>query len=168
MQKWIISVIGEDYPGITENLAQILQDNGANWLDASLRRLGDRYAGIIELELPEANAQALRRQLAELPRLSIELQRVAVKTQPSLQFQVEVIGNDRPGIVAAVTRILTSNQANIEQLESDLDTANHTGVPLFRLNILLAAADEASLDRIEQELFSLGDDLMVEYERITN
>ncbi|BDY03651.1 ACT domain-containing protein [Ferrimonas sp. YFM] len=168
MDKWIASVIGEDYPGITETLAQILKDNGANWLDASLRRVGDRYAGIIEMELPKENSEALKRQLADVPKLSIELQRVSPKAQPSLQFQVEVIGNDRPGIVAAVTQILKANHANIEQLESDLDTANHTGVPLFRLNILLAAPDEASLDTIEQELFTLGDDLMVEYERIAN
>ncbi|WP_417347339.1 glycine cleavage system protein R [Ferrimonas sp.] len=168
MDKWIASVIGEDYPGITETLAQILKDNGANWLDASLRRVGDRYAGIIELELPKENSDALKRQLADVPKLSIVLQPVAPKSQPVLQFQVEVIGNDRPGIVAAVTQILKANHANIEQLESDLDTANHTGVPLFRLNILLAAPDEASLDRIEQELFTLGDDLMVEYERIAN
>ncbi|USD38284.1 MULTISPECIES: glycine cleavage system protein R [Ferrimonas] len=167
MEKWILSVIGEDYPGITETLAQAIQDNQANWLDASLRRIGDRYAGIIELELPAANLQALKQQLGTIRGLNIELQRVTPKVTPSLQFHLEVIGNDRPGIVASVTEIIRGHRANIDQLESDLDTANHTGVPLFRLNILLTAQDEEQLDRMEQSLFTLGDDLMVEYQRIS-
>ncbi|TKB56655.1 glycine cleavage system protein R [Ferrimonas aestuarii] len=166
MEKWILSVVGEDSPGITEHLANILKQNSANWLDANLRRIGDRYAGIIELSLPKENVTSLKQDLTTLTGLAIELQQVKPKAASQHQFLVEIVGNDRPGIVAAVTQVINSQRANIDQLDSDLDVANHTGLPLFRLNVLLTADNEQQLDLIEQGLFALGDDLMVEYQRI--
>lgn len=84
--------------------------------------------------------------------------------EPTLAL--DIVGNDRPGIVQQVTAVLAALGVNVEELDTDCTAAPWSGEPLFeaRLRIRLPqgvtpAALRGGLERIASELmvdFTLG------------
>jgi glycine cleavage system regulatory protein len=75
---------------------------------------------------------------------------------------MELVGNDRPGIVRDVTRVLTEQGVNLEQLVTSVEPAPMSSETLFRAHAVLGLPLELSLDTLQQRLETLADDLMVE------
>ena len=55
----VLTVIGPDRPGIVRLLAQTAERHGANWAASRLSKLAGEFAGMIHLEVPPAQADAL-------------------------------------------------------------------------------------------------------------
>ncbi|MNE29798.1 ACT domain protein [compost metagenome] len=72
------------------------------------------------------------------------------------------MGNDRPGIVRDITRLLAEQGVNLERLTTEVRPAPMSSEPLFHAEALLAVPLTLSLDDLKQHLEELADDLMVE------
>ena len=57
---FIVTLVGEDRPGLVNALAERAAANGANWLDSSMAHLAGKFAGIVLVTVPEDQADALR------------------------------------------------------------------------------------------------------------
>jgi glycine cleavage system regulatory protein len=77
-------------------------------------------------------------------------------------ISMELVGNDRPGIVRDVTRLLTEQGVNVESLVTNVEPAPMSSELLFRANALLGLPLTLSLDVLQTRLETLADDLMVE------
>lgn len=75
---------------------------------------------------------------------------------------MELVGNDRPGIVRDITRLLAELQVNVERFSTEVGPAPMSSEPLFHADALLALPLTLPLDVLQQKLESLADDLMVE------
>lgn len=75
---------------------------------------------------------------------------------------MELVGNDRPGIVRDITRLLADLGVNLERFTTEVRPAPMSSEPLFHADALLALPLTLSLDDLQQKLESLADDLMVE------
>ncbi len=42
----VLTIIGEDRPGIVELLAKIISDHSGNWLESSMSQLAGKFAGV--------------------------------------------------------------------------------------------------------------------------
>ena len=78
---------------------------------------------------------------------------------PGEALQLDLVGQDRPGIVRQVTAVLSGLHANIETLTTRIDAEAQTGQPLFHMKAQLrlpaglqAAAVQAALEDISTEI----------------
>lgn len=59
MTALVLTVIGQDKPGLMDSLSQTLTNYGGNWLESRMASLAGSFAGILLIKVPEANADAL-------------------------------------------------------------------------------------------------------------
>src|SRR5512142_1011561 len=106
----VVTVIGPDRPGIVRLLSDKAQRFGANWADSRMARLAGEFAGMVHFEVPRDHADALSEALRGLESAGL---RVAIaRSEPgelpggARAVSLELVGDDKPGIVANLTRIL--------------------------------------------------------------
>ena len=63
----VLTVIGEDRPGLVEALADLISAHQGSWDESRMARLAGHFAGVVQIHLPEANAQGL---ISALPGLA--------------------------------------------------------------------------------------------------
>ena len=78
------------------------------------------------------------------------------------RLALEVVGNDRPGIVRDISQVLAANGVNIEELTTGVVSGSFSGETLFRVTALLRAQDMAAMDAVRAGLERLGNELMVD------
>lgn len=161
MASLILTVIGPDRPGLVNALAGAVAGRGGSWLESRMARLGGQFAGIVLVEAAEGLEDDLR--ALESQGLRIVVQRsVAEPAAAGERLALEVVGNDRPGIVRDVTRVLADCGVNIEELTTGVESGSFSGEALFRATALLRAPDMAAVDAVRAGLERLGNDFMVD------
>lgn len=93
------------------------------------------------------------------------MQLAASGSEPGRRFtsiRLELVGNDRPGIVRDITRVLAEQGVNLESLLTEVAPAPMSGELLFTAEALLAVPETLALEQLQARLETLADDLMVE------
>lgn len=162
----VLTLIGTDRPGLVDALAARAAACGANWLESSMAQLAGKFAGIVRLEVAEAQAAeleaALRALEAEGLRLTIERGTAPGASASRRTTVVELVGQDRPGIVRDVSAVLARHGASIDRLESTRESASFSGEPLFRARIELHIPASVQPAILQGELEALANELMVD------
>jgi len=165
MQDLVLTLIGPDRPGLVESLARRVADHGGNWLESRMARLGGQFAGILRVEVPPERVAGLQAALAELQEdgLRVVAESGALADDADLRaMELRLVGQDHPGIVRDVSRVLLHHGVNIEELATDQESAPMAGEHLFRATARLQVPAEANTDRLRQDLERIADDLMVD------
>ena len=55
----VMTVLGNDRPGLVSSLADTVASHGGNWLESRMARLAGQFAGIVRIECPSETADAL-------------------------------------------------------------------------------------------------------------
>ena len=71
--SFIVTLVGADRPGLVNALAERAAANGANWLDSSMAHLAGKFAGIVRLDVAEADADRLEAALRALSSAGLSL-----------------------------------------------------------------------------------------------
>src|SRR5689334_20952056 len=137
-----LTVIANDRPGLVERLAATVAEHGANWEASHMARLAGQFAGILLVTAEASSSDALVAALRglDLHGLSVTVH-PAAPTPPAQalggRVMLEVVGDDRPGIVRDVARVIAERGINVEELETEVSSAPMSGEPLFRARALL-------------------------------
>lgn len=165
MKHLVLTVIAPDQPGLVEKLAQCVAGHGGNWLESQMSRMAGQFAGILRVAVPvEANDELT----AALNRLSEQGIRVLVAesgSEPASRWKpihLDLVGNDRPGIVRDITGLLAELGVNLERLTTEVAPAPMSSELLFHAEALLAVPLSLALEVLQARLEALADDLMVE------
>jgi glycine cleavage system regulatory protein len=161
----VLTVIAPDQPGLVEKIAQCVASHGGNWLESSMSRMAGQFAGILRVAVPAAAHAGLVAALAALAGQGIRVQVAPSGNEPTGNWraiELDLVGNDRPGIVRDITRLLAGQGVNLERLSSEIAPAPMSSEMLFHARALLAVPLSLSLDSLQQALETLADDLMVE------
>jgi glycine cleavage system regulatory protein len=157
----VLTLIGPDRPGLVEAVAQRVAAHGGNWLESRMAQ----FAGILRVELPPASVAGLQEALRELE--SEGLRVVALSgAEPAgsdvSDIEIEIVGQDHPGIVRDIALVLVRHGANIEELVTDRRSAPMAGSLLFtaRARVRLPASLDAG--RLRKDLETIAHDLMVD------
>ena len=167
MNKYlVITVIGADRPGLVELLARTLVAHDANWLESRMANLAGRFAGMVEADVPEASFDKL---VAALEKLKAEGLKVMVDTGVAEQdagvfhhVQLELVGQDRVGIVQEIAAALARHGVSIDELQTDSESASWSGEALFRARADLRVPRDLDMDELQRGLEVLADELMVD------
>lgn len=165
MAHFVLTVIGDDRPGLVSALSAPVTAHGASWERSQMAQLGGKFAGILLVTVAADRLDALA---AELEALGSEgLQVVVERTdvppaEPAQRLELDLLGDDRPGIVAEISAALAEHGVGIEELVTDVRDAPMAGGTLFEARAVLEAPPGADLDHLRTVLEALGDELMVE------
>jgi glycine cleavage system regulatory protein len=166
MQSYLImTVLGSDRPGLVKSLADTVARHGGNWLESRMARLAGQFAGIVRIECPSANADALMLELQTpgIPGLTIQAARESAMESPRRRtLKVEVVGNDRPGIVRELSAAIASAGGNVEELTTGLESAPMSGHPMFRARGVISIPENAEPEVLTAAIENLGGDLTVD------
>ena len=165
-EKIIITVFAKDRPGIIRSLSDTVLANKGNWLESSLSRLCGQFTGIVHIAVESGNKPKLINALEALSGEAIEVtvqNSEGVKTDDievnGLQILVEA--NDRPGIVKEIAEALTAENVNVDNIDTEIESASMAGYPIFRAHLFLAMPEDLSEDDLEDILEGVSDDVMV-------
>nr|WP_298144564.1 ACT domain-containing protein [uncultured Pseudomonas sp.] len=165
MDHLVLTVIAQDQPGLVERIAHCVTSHGGNWLDSRMSRMAGQFAGIVRVDVPLESHAGLVKALEELNAQGIRVLLAAGGTEPVATWRpimLDLVGNDRAGIVRDITRLLAELGVNLESLETEVSPAPMSGELLFHAEALLAVPQSLSLDDLQSKLETLADDLMVE------
>lgn len=163
----VMTVIGADRPGLVRLVAASVADNGGNWLESRMCRLGGQFAGILRVEVEAEKAEGLVRALQTLDQsgLKVILHTEAgtpVTTAGAVGVTLNLVGQDRPGILRAVAAVLATHGLNVEDLASERVSAPMGGGTLFQATIRVAVPATANLAAVRSDLEQIAADLMVD------
>lgn len=165
MDHLVVTVFAPDKPGQVEQIAECIARHGGNWLESRMTHMAGQFAGILRLSVPAEAHDELINALQALSRDGIHTQfaKSGVESATtSTPINMKLVGNDRPGIVRDITRLLTQQGVNVERLVTDVSPAPMSSETLFHANALLGVPLTLTLDVLQKHLETLADELMVE------
>ena len=167
MATLVLTVIGDDRSGLVNALAGAIADHGGNWEQSHMSHLAGKFAGIVLVEVPDSRADALVAALDAIDEeglLEITRSVVADELQdaPAAAATVEIVGQDRPGIVHDISSEFAARGVSIAQLETSTTSAPMGGGMLFEAVVRLQVPAAVSLDELRQSLEALANELMVD------
>ena len=165
MASLILSVIGSDRPGLTEALAAAVLSASGNWLESHLSRLGGLYVGSVLVEVDPDAVERLRAAISAVDAHGLEVRIVPAARHadaPGDALQLNLVGQDRPGIVRQVTAVLAGLNVNIETFETQLSTEPHSGGQLFKLESRLRLPPALQAADVQAALEALSAEIMVD------
>lgn len=166
MKQLVITIVGDDRPGIVESLAAVVADHGGNWLSSSMSNLAGQFAGIIEISVKKDQREALATAIGELPDLQVHSVIGGTPTEvgENPMAELEVVGVDQPGIVRSLTEILKTEGVNLLQFASWTEPAPNSGDQLFRAVAEFEVTSAVDLESLKAKLEDMAEDLAVDIE----
>jgi glycine cleavage system regulatory protein len=162
----VLTVLGEDRPGLVESVAQIIAAHGGNWLESRMSRLAGKFAGILRASVPEMQTEGLASALRDLEgqglRMLIEWSDSDEPAQTYQLYKLNLIGTDRVGIIRDISQALAAYGVNIDELNTDYVSAPMSGELLFKASALIRVPHEIAFADWQANLDDLAHELMVE------
>lgn len=127
-ERFILTVVGKDHPGIVAGISNTLFEFGCNIHELNQTILSDEFAMILLLQ-PTREIDILEldkslKKTCEALEVNSVLRRTTTSTvsllplTPKERFIITVIGADKIGIVSGVTKVLADMNINIAELST--------------------------------------------------
>ena len=168
----ILTVMGVDRPGLTQAVAEAVADVGGSWLESHLMSMAGMFVGSVHVELAASNLRSLEQRLASLRTERLQVTVVPVgsaeteQAEPEQLLFLELVGQDRPGIVQEVTTALADLGVNIANFESAVENSSWSGSRLFRATAELMLPEGIGEDQVREALEGLSGEIMVDLDAV--
>ncbi|MFH1569399.1 MAG: ACT domain-containing protein [Gemmatimonadota bacterium] len=164
MESLVMTVIGDDRPGLVELLARTVADCDGNWLESRMSHLAGKFAGILRVDIPADRVAPLLETLRGLEsgglRVASEASAAAAEDVPAVRL--ELMGADHVGIVRDIAALLARRQINVEEFTTDCVPAPMSGQMLFQATALLRLPPGVTEAELRADLEDVAQDLMVD------
>lgn len=163
----VVTIVGPDRPGLVRAVSNTAAEFGANWADSVMANLAGQFAGILHLTVPRAHADLLATALRALNSTDMQVVvTVASAAAPSVtatkSLKLDLIGQDRPGIIRAISNKLAESGLSIQRLQTQLMSGAMSGEHLFQMHATVSAPRSLDEDALRRALESLANELMVD------
>ncbi len=162
----VFTFIGADKPGLIEKLSNTVSEHGGNWLESRMSQLAGNFAGITRVQVATDQADTLKQALANLSdgdlnitfRSDIEIPAV----EHHKRLNINLLGNDRPGIVKELTHALAQLQINVCEMNTNVTSAPMTADPLFVATAEVQIPPGLNLNELNEKLEEIANELDVD------
>lgn len=162
----VMTIIGRDRPGLVETVADLVARHEGNWLESRMAHLGGQFAGILRVQVPTSKHAALTRELQALQgqglTVVVQPDKAPSITAEKRLIRLEVVGQDRPGIVRQISGALAERGVNVEEFSSECVSAPMSGDTLFRAQARLHVPESCPREELRQVLERIAGDLIVD------
>jgi len=164
--SYIITFIGEDRPGLVEQLSSVIENNRGNWLESRLSQLGGKFTGLILVSLPDDSGTALEADLKALSSSGLSVRVTAIVgsavSAPGRDITLSVMGPDRLGIVREISRALADRQINVVEMDSHVSSAPMSAESIFTARIDAQIPDSTDMDDLSDTLDEIANTMTLE------
>lgn len=162
----MLTIIGLDRPGLVELLSTTVAGHEGNWEASRMARMAGRFAGILRVSVEAARVEELSRALGALEgkglRVVVERSAKAELPDKHRPLRLELVGNDRAGVVRDVSAVLVAHGINVEELATDTGSAPMAGGMILKVVAHLRGPAGVDLAAIRKEIESKAPDFMVD------
>ncbi len=159
----VLTVIGDDRPGLVGQLSAAISKHSGNWLESSMSHLAGKFAGIVCVAIDDSHLDALKSELASLPGLRITAEvSESAEAPASRRLTLALVGHDRIGIVREVSQVLARHAVNVEELSTHTASAPMSAEILFHATAELTASPALDARALIRDLEQISNDLMVD------
>lgn len=163
----VLTIISEDHPGIVNTVSEVLYKHDGAWTESSMATLAGQFAGILlasvardKVDACVADLHALREQgIHIVAHTSDDKPAPAIETR---EYELDLIGNDRRGIVHDITTILARFEINVHDLETVVESVAMGGGEIFKAKAKLVIPLSVDIETLETELEDMANELMVD------
>lgn len=155
----VVRAIGSDRIGIVEDITTVIERSGCNIEESKMAVLGGEFAVMMLVSGDERSVADLTGQ-SFTEDLQVEVIRTRESTagRSGVPYLIETVSLDSPGIVHAVTELLSKERINIEELETDSTSAPFTGSPMFSMRIRVTLEGPKRAAALREALYQLAFD----------
>jgi glycine cleavage system regulatory protein len=162
----VLTVLSDDRPGLVKMLSDVLKEYQGNWTESRMIHLAGKFAGLLMVSVPESEFDNLVSALHDLEDdgLEISVDATAVETTADTveTLELEVLGQDSPGIINRITNQLLTLSVNIEELSSEQRSAPMSAELLFYAKLSLGLPKGVTAEQVQEALEELPNQLMVD------
>ncbi len=162
----VVTVVGPDRPGIVSLLSDCAKGFGANWAESRMASLAGQFAGMVRFEVQPEQALPLAAALRELEsgglRVQVAQGQAAAPPVPRRLVRIDLVGNDRPGIVRDLSKCLADRGVSIEELHTEIVSGAMSAEHLFKVEALLLVPASLPDSEVRRTLEALANEMMVD------
>lgn len=165
MASLLVTLLGDDRPGLVSALADAVAEHQGSWERSQLAELAGTFAGIVTVDVADDQVEALTAAVEALEGVDTTVKRLdeAAATEPTGEtFHLDLVGNDHPGIVQQITGVLAAQQVSVESLETRVVPAPQAGGDLFEARASFRAPEDVDVKALQQALEELAHELQVD------
>lgn len=160
----VISALGEDHPGIVNQLSKVILDQGCNIEDSRMTVLGGEFAAMLLVEGKWNTLAKIENALPELERqlgMTIICKRTGERAtgRNLLPYAIDVVAMDHPGIVNNLAGFFSERDINIEDLSTSTYAAAHTGTPMFAVHMTVGIPADLHIAALREDFMDYCDAL---------
>ena len=165
--SFIITFIGDDRPGLIEELSGVISDHGGNWQESRLQQLAGKFAGLVAITLPSDRGEELRNAMKALAPRGLSVKVTALEAMPDDSHQgrtirLAIVGPDRPGIVREISAALAQQRINVVDMHSDVSSAPMSAEAMFTASVEAQIAAQSDLDELHDKLEEIANQMLVD------
>ena len=164
MKSILVSVLGEDKPGLIDGLSEIILSYEGDWVESRMSSFEGKFAGIIKVNVPSKNIDKLGKKLVA-SNLGLKIVCEETKShalQPFKSYNIELIGQNHTGIINKLSHALVALGGNVEEIKSEIIEASMSGEKLFKAEITLHIPTTVEEYVIRDQLEDIANEMMVE------
>ena len=160
----VLSALGEDKPGIIDELSRCVLECGCNIVDSRMTILGGDFAILLLVTGNWNNIARLENQIRSLEErlaLTITARRTASREigKDLLPYGVDVVALDQPGIVHNLASFFSQRKINIQEMVTSTYAAAHTGTPMFSVHLSVDIPANMQISVLRDEFMDFCDQL---------
>lgn len=167
MPTLVLTAIGDDQSGLVDALSGVIAAHGASWDQSHMSHLAGKFAGIVQVSVPDGKVDAL---IAALQPLEHEgLLDITASTAPAdasaaagRPMRLELLGQDRVGIIHDLSHALAALGVSIHELQTATGSAPMGGGVLFQATALLEVPSDVDHTALRDTVEQLSNELMVD------
>ena len=159
----VLTAIGDDRAGLVEALSEVIATHSGNWERSQMAELAGKFAGIVVVSVPDDRVEQFTADLGSLRGL-LDVAAYAGSESaaaPAQAFRIDVLGNDRPGIVREISAVLNRHNLSIDAIETLTREAPMAGGQLFEAHIEVRVPQGGDPSSIKADLERLASELLV-------
>lgn len=177
MKKAVLSVLGNDRPGILAAVTRVLFNQNCNIENVSQTILQTEFSGTFIVSMPgQLSLQALAASLkATLDPLDLDVHVKGLGSQQAIfapthsePFIITTKGPDRKGLVAGITEIIARHGVNVTNLQAVFKGGNQPGdnIMIYEVDVP-SQLDQAAFSRnLRQKARELALDISIQHRNI--
>lgn len=163
----VISAMGQDRPGIVEDLSRQILECNCNVEDSRMTVLGCEFALILLISGRWDAVAKLENSLDATSKkleLTISHRRTEARkpTGDSAPYAVDVSSMDQQGIVHSLANFFASRKFNIEDLATASYSAPHTGTPMFSVQMTIGVPSSFRIATLREEFYEYCESMNVD------
>lgn len=165
MAALVLVIDASDRPGIVTTVSSAFTDLGGTRVAAELARFGGRVAGLVLVEVPDAEEAALREAMAALgdgKDLRVEVHRAGRAPDLADLVHVEINGPDQPGILGDVVKHFEDLGVSVDSLRNVAYDLPDSSGPFFGADMVLEVPEGVTIDAIRESITQVAEDITLD------